>query len=102
MLATLIPLFDGNTAVCAYSLFAQKQNYLRNPSMLGTGSLDGAGTILGLDVVESLGAGTLADNQEVFVELSKISIFSPIEENCSMPHEKVVLLFDHTIPAEQM
>ncbi|MBO4890808.1 MAG: HDOD domain-containing protein [Lachnospiraceae bacterium] len=101
MLATLIPLFDGNSAVCAYSLFAQKQNYLRNPSMLGTGSLDGAGTILGLEVVESLGAGTLADNQEVFVELSKISIFSPIEENCSMPHEKVVLLFDHTIPADQ-
>ena len=102
MLATLIPLFDGNTAVCAYSLFAQKENYLRNPSMLGTGSLDGAGAILGLEVVESLGAGTLADNQEVFVELSKISIFSPIEENCSMPHEKVVLLFDHSIPADQM
>ncbi len=47
--------------------------------MLGTGALDGAGTILGLEVVESLGAGTLADNQEVFVELSKISMFSPIE-----------------------
>ncbi|MBO4904017.1 MAG: HDOD domain-containing protein [Lachnospiraceae bacterium] len=102
MLATLIPLFDENTAVRAYSLFAQKQNFLLNPSMLGTGSLDGAGTILGLEVVESLGAGTLADNQEVFVELSKISVFSPIEESCSMPHEKVVLLFDHTIPAETM
>lgn len=102
MLATLIPLFDENTAVCAYSLFAQKQNFLLNPSMLGTGSLDGAGTILGLEVVESLGAGTLADNQEVFVELSKISMFSPIEENCSLPHDKVVLLFDHSIPAETM
>lgn len=102
MLATLIPLFDGNTAVRAYSLFAQKENYLLNPSMLGTGALDGAGSILGLEVVESLGAGTLADNQEVFVELSNISMFSPIEENCSMPHEKVVLLFDHTVPAETM
>ena len=102
MLATLIPLFDENTAVRAYSLFAQKQNFLRNPSMLGTGSLDGAGTILGLEVVESLGAGTLSDNQEVFVELSKISIFSPIEESCSLPHEKVVLLFDHSIPVDQM
>ena len=102
MLATLIPLFDENTAVCAYSLFAQKKNYLLNPSMLGTGSLDGAGTILGLEVVESLGAGTLSDNQEVFVELSNVSMFSPIEENCSMPHEKVVLLFDHSVPAQDM
>ena len=102
MLATLIPLFDENTAVRAYSLFAQKKNYLLNPSMLGTGALDGAGTILGLEVVESLGAGTLADNQEVFVELSKISVFSPIEESCSLPHEKVVLLFDHSLPPEDM
>ena len=102
MLATLIPLFDGNMAVRAYSLFAQKQNFLLNPSMLGTGSLDGAGTIVGLDVVESLGAGTLSDYQEVFIEVSKISIFSPIEENCSMPHDKVVLLFDHSIEPEKM
>ena len=102
MLATLIPLFDRNTAVSAYSVFAQKQNFLLNPSMLGTGSLDGAGSILGLEVVESLGAGTLSDNQEVFVELSKISMFSPIEEVCSMPHDKVVLLFDHNVPAEEM
>ncbi len=102
MLATLIPLFDENTAVRAYSVFAQKQNYLLNPSMLGTGALDGAGTILGLEVVESLGAGTLSDNQEVFVELSKISMFSPIEESCSMPHDKVVLLFDHSVPPEDM
>ncbi len=102
MLATLIPLFDENTAVCAYSLFAQKKNYLLNPSMLGTGALDGAGTILGLEVVESLGAGTLSENQEVFVELSNISMFSPIEESCSLPHDKVVLLFDHSVPAEDM
>lgn len=101
MLATLIPLFDANMAVRAYSLFAQKQNYLLNPSLLGTGSLDGAGTIIGLDVVESLGAGTLSDSQEVFVEVSKISIFSPIEENCSLPHDKVVLLFDYTIKPEK-
>ncbi len=102
MLATLIPLFDEKTAVRAYSVFAQKQNYLLNPSMLGTGALDGAGAILGLEVVESMGAGTLADNQEVFVELSKISMFSAIEESCSMPHNKVVLLFDHSVPAEDM
>ena len=101
MLATLIPLFDRNMAVCAYSLFAQKENYLLNPSMLGTGALDGAGHILGLEVIESLGAGTLAKNQEVFVEVSHVSIFSAIEDDCSMPHDKVVLLFDTAVTAEK-
>ena len=102
MLATLIPLFDKDMAVRAYSLFAQKENYLLNPSMLGTGALDGAGHILGLEVVESLGAGTLAKNQEVFVEVSNVTVFSSIEEDCSMPHDKVVLLIDTSIPAEKM
>lgn len=100
MLATLIPLFDENMAVLAYSLFAQKENYLLNPSMLGTGSLDGAGAILGLDVLQSLGTGTISQNQKVFVELSKISVFSAVEEMCSLPHDKVVLLFDPSIPSE--
>ena len=55
MLATLIPLFDDKMAVKAYSLFAQKENYLLNPLMLGTGALDGAVSITGIDVVEGLG-----------------------------------------------
>lgn len=102
MLATLIPLFDKDMSVRAYSLFAQKDNHLLNPRVLGTGALDGAGHILGLEVIESLGAGTLAKNQEVFVEVSNVSIFSAIEEDCSMPHNKVVLLFDTTVSAEKI
>lgn len=101
MLATMIPLFDGNTAVKAYSLFAQKQNFLKNPSMLGTGSLDGAGNINGLDVIDSMGINTLNQDQAVFVEVSKISIFSPINEMCSVPHDRIVLLADKSIPAEE-
>ena len=101
MLATLIPLFDRQMAVRAYSLFAQKQNHLLNPSLLGTGALDGAGHILGLEVIESLGAGTLAANQEVFVEVNNVSIFSSIDEDCSMPHDRVVLLFDTSVKAEK-
>jgi len=101
MLATMIPMFDGNTAVKAYSLFAQKENYLLNPSMLGTGSLDGAGNILGLDVVNTIGIDTLNDDQMVFIEISKISVFSAIEEMCEVPHDRIVLLADNSIPAEK-
>lgn len=101
MLATMIPLFDGNTAVKAYSLFAQKQNFLKNPSMLGTGALDGAGNINGLDVIDSMGINTLNPDQSVFVEVSKISIFSPINEMCSVSHDRIVLLADKSIPAEE-
>lgn len=101
MLATLIPLFDNKMAVRAYSVFAQKENFLLNPSMLGTGSLDGAGSILGLEVLTSIGKETLSDDQEIFVEVSKISIFSPIDELCPIEHGKVVLLFDHSIPAKK-
>lgn len=101
MLATLLPLFDQNMAVKAYSLFAQKENFLLNPSMLGTGSLDGAGNIIGLEVIESLGEASLDEDQEVFVEISKISIFSKVEELCSMPHNRIVLLMDSSIPAEE-
>lgn len=100
MLATLLPLFDSNMAVKAYSVFAQKENFLRNPSMLGTGSLDGAGNILGIEVIENLGADTLSKDQKVFIEVSKISIFTPIEDLCSMPHDVVVLLIDGSIPCE--
>lgn len=102
MLATMIPLFDGNTAVKAYSLFTQKQNFLKTPSMLGTGALDGAGNINGLDVIDSMGLNTLNPDQLVFVEISKISAFSPIDEMCSAPHDRIVLLADKSIPAQEM
>lgn len=102
MLATMMPLFDGNVAVKAYSLFAQKENYLLKPSMLGTGSLDGAGNIIGLDAIESLGTSTLDDDQVFFVEISKVSIFSAIDEMCSVPADRIVLLADQSIPCEDM
>ena len=34
MLLTLVPLFDENMAVCAYSFFTQRENYLLNPLLL--------------------------------------------------------------------
>lgn len=102
MLATLVPLFDETMAVCAYSLFAQKKNYLLNPSLLGTGSFDGAGTIAGLDIIQSMGIETISADKEVFVEVNNISIFSDIDEQCSAPHERLVLLCDNTVTPDEM
>lgn len=102
MLATLVPLFDETMAVGAYSLFAQKKNYLLNPSLLGTGSFDGAGTITGLDIIQSMGIETISADKEVFVEVNNISIFSDIDEQCSAPHERLVLLCDNTVTPDEM
>ena len=35
MLVTLIPLFDENMAIKAYSLFTQRKNFLLTPTYLG-------------------------------------------------------------------
>mgnify|MGYP002626510507 CR=1 FL=1 len=102
MLAALIPLFDDSMSVRAYSIFAQKENYLLNPKYLGTGSLDGATSVPGLDIIDSIGIETLAGDGEVLVEMNNISVFTDIDSQCSAPHEKVVLLIDNTVTPEEM
>ncbi len=102
MLATLIPLFDETMAGKAYSLFAQKKNYLLTPSLLGTGSNDGAVDIVGLDLIESMGIETLSADKEVFVEVNNISIFSDINEQIQTPHDRLVLLANHTITPDEL
>ena len=54
MLVTLVPLFDKEMSVRAYSLFTQKNNFLLNPSLQGTGINDGAFHIPGLEMIESM------------------------------------------------
>ncbi len=100
MLATLIPLFDHTMNVCAYSIFAQKENFLLNPRLLGVGRYDGAAEIAGLDIVDSMGLETIAGDKEVFVEVSNISLFSEINDKCKAPHKKIVLLLDGETPME--
>lgn len=102
MLATLIPLFDENMTVRAYSLFAQKDNYFLNPSLLGTRRNDGVANIVGLDIIESMGIETLSADKEVFVEVNNVSIFSDIDEKCQASHERLVLLMDNTIKPDDM
>lgn len=102
MLVTMIPLFDENMAVSAYSLFAQKQNFLLNPSLLGTGSNDGAANIPGFDMIENIGIETVSAGKDIFIEINNISIFSDIPSQCSAPHERIVLVIDNTVLAESM
>ena len=103
MLVTLIPLFDENMTVSAYSLFAQSKNFLLNPSLLGTGRNDGAANIPGLDIIEELGIEALAGDKEVFVEVNNISVFSDIDSQCGdAPHNKMVLLMDNSITPDDM
>ena len=102
MLATLIPLFDDKMSVCAYSVFARKDNHFLNPNLEGGARFDGAGTVHELEVVSNMGVSTLSGGKEVFVPINQFSIFSEISLQCTVPAGKVVLLMDNTIlPEEQ-
>lgn len=98
MFLALVPLFDENMAVRAYSIFSQKDNFFLNPMMLGTGQNDGAARVEGLELIESMGMETLSEDKEVFVPVSNISVFSDVESQCSAPHGRIVFLIDNTIP----
>ena len=98
MFLALVPLFDENMAVRAYSIFSQKDNFFLNPMMLGTGQNDGAARVEGLELIESMGMETLSEDKEVFVPVSNISVFSDVESQCSAPHGIIVFLIDNTIP----
>lgn len=102
MLVSIIPLFDKDIAVRAYSLFVQKKNYFLNPNLLGGAQFDGAGHVDGLEVIDNMGMETLSNDAEVFVQVSNISVFSDIENQCDAPHERVVLLLDNTVLPSDM
>ena len=103
MLASLIPLFDEKMTVKAYSLFTQKANMLLNPALLGTGANDGAGTISGLEVIESMGVDTISRDKEIFVSVNNISLFTDIDEQSKgVPHERLVILTDKSIKPTEM
>ena len=65
MLLTLVPLFDENMAVCAYSFFTQRENFLLNPLLLGTAQFDGASQITGLELIQKMGIDTLNHDSSI-------------------------------------
>ncbi|MCH5271831.1 MAG: HDOD domain-containing protein [Lachnospiraceae bacterium] len=97
MLATLIPLFDENLVVNAYSLFTQKKNLYLNPSVQGSGLYDGAATVDGLEIIQSMGVDTISEDIPIFVPVTNISVFSDIDSQCDAPHERLVLLMDNSV-----
>lgn len=98
MFLTLIPLFDENMAVRAYSVFSQKDNFFLNPLRLGTGKNDGAALVEGLELIETMGIETISEEAQIFVPLGNISVFSDVESQCGAPHSRIVFLIDPTIP----
>ncbi len=101
MLASLIPLFDKNMMTCAYSIFAQKKDYLKTPYAAGSGRFDGAGYVTGLEIVDSSGIDTLSGSREVFIEMNNISIFTDLDSQTKAPHDKLVLLMGSDIVPDE-
>lgn len=102
MLVTLIPLFDENMAIKAYSLFTQKKNYFLNPMLLGTGQLDGAGRVEGLEVIQNMGIETVSGDKDVLVAVNNMALFSDLEEQCQAPNQRLVLLIDTAVKPTSM
>lgn len=102
MLVTLVPLFDENMAIRAYSIFTQKDNYFLNPNLLGTGQLDGAARIEGIEVIQSMGMETLSSVSNVFVTVTNMSLFADMSLQCDEPTDSIVLLLDHAVKPEPM
>lgn len=102
MLATLVPFFDKEMRVSAYSLFSQKNNLLLNPSQQGTAVNDGAVHITGLDIIKNIGIDTLSPGTDVFVPVGPIAVFSDIESQTDPMNGRLVLLFDNKIENDEM
>ena len=102
MMLTLIPFFDRNMSVSAYSLFTRKNNFLMNPSLLGSRQFDGAAYVDGLELIQELGTTTLSGGKPIFVSLNNISIFSSLESQCKNANHAPILLIDQTFPPVSM
>lgn len=102
MMLTLIPFFDRNMSVSAYSLFTRKNNFLMNPSLLGSRQFDGAAYVDGLELIQQLGTTTLSGGKPIFVSLNNISIFSSLESECKNTNHAPILLIDQTFPPVSM
>lgn len=101
MLAALMPLFNENMTVKAYSVFSEKENPFLNPDMAVGARYDGVGRVSGLEVVSSMGSAVLSDEKSVFVPIDHIAIFADLADQCKVPKNKVVLLMDPSITPDE-
>ena len=101
MLATLVPLFKEDMSVAAYSLYAQKENLFANPLHLGTGANDGAGNIVGIEVINNISIDILTKDCDIIVPVNNISIYANISEQYCGPKNRIVILLDSSIKPEK-
>lgn len=101
MLATLVPLFKNDMSVAAYCLFAQKENLFENPHHLGSGKYDGAGNIVGIEVLNSMSVQTLPKDCSIIVPVNNISIFADIDSQFKGTKSQIMLLVDASVKPEE-
>lgn len=101
MLATLVPLFYEDMSVASYCLYAQKENMYERPHLLIAGKYDGAGSIVGLEVFDSVSEDDLVANCSIIIPINNISLFSNIEQQLTGFEGRIVLLIDQTIKPEE-
>lgn len=102
MLITLVPFFNSEMAVSAYSFFSQKNNNLLEPTMQSTALHDGAIDIPAMELLRTIGMDALTGGKEIFVPLNAINIFADISAQYDGAPSKVILLIDKAIKPEEM
>lgn len=102
MLATLVPIFNSDMSVGAYSLFAQRENMFENPHLLGSGAYDGAGSIVGIEVLNNISIDDLSSESKIFVPVTNVSLFSDIGSQFVGAKDRIVLLIDSNVKPEIM
>ena len=100
MLATLIPIFDSKTQVCAYAVTARKQDVFKYPILGSTASLDGIANVEGFEIVNSVGLTGLSGDREVFVPVNSIALYTDLREQCKVPYQKVVILLGKELKSQ--
>lgn len=101
MLATLVPLFYEDMSVASYCLYAQKENMFEHPHLLGAGKYDGAGSIVGIEVFDSINEADLVDGCNIIIPINNISLFSNIEQQLTGFNGRIMLLVDQSIKPEE-
>lgn len=100
MLVTLVPFFDAEMAVKAYTISSQKRNSFLDPAKMNNASLFDAVNIPGFEVIQSLDINTLSPDCEIFVPITNVSVFSDIDSQCPADHNRIVLLLDNSVEPE--
>lgn len=104
MLVTLVPLFDENMVVQAYSLFTQRDHYMSHPELEEAGKYvkeQGDDVVEGLEIIDHVGAYTLVENKDIFVTLRDRACLSVLGQEHEISPERVVFIIDHTFPLEK-